>query len=237
MKAQNHLGELARATLDNVRRRQIGIQRHHWSDDELEILCRRYPDEPTHAIATALGRPIHGVQGKANALGLRKSEAFFAGPHSGRLVGSTGASSRFQKGQRPWNTGMKGFQAGGRAKQTQFKPGSRPHTWKPLGSERVSRDGYLQRKVTDTGYPPKDWLGVHILLWTEAHGPVPRGHKVTFRNGNKQHIELENLELLSNAEMMLRNTIQRFPQELQATIRAVGKLKRVIKENTHEKQD
>lgn len=231
------LGELARATLDSIRQRRHRTQRQPWSDQELELLRRRYPDEPTQVIAKVLGRSLLGVLGKANALGLHKSAAFFAGPHAGRLKAGTGAANRFQKGQRPWNTGMKGMQVGGRAKQTQFKPGSRPHTWKPLGSERISRDGYLQRKVTDTGYPPRDWVGVHILVWTQAHGPVPLRHKVVFRDGNKQHIHLDNLELLSNAEMMQRNTIQRFPPELQQTIRAIGKLKRVIKENSHEKQD
>lgn len=237
MKSDKCLGELALATLDRVRSRRHDTQRGPWSDDELELLRRRYPDESTQTIAAALGRPLHGVLGKANALGLHKSAAFFAGPHSGRLEAGTGAANRFERGHTPWNAGMKGFQAGGRAERTQFKPGNRPHTWKPLGSERISRDGYLQRKVTDTGYPPRDWVGVHILVWTEAHGPVPQGHKVTFRDGNKQHIQLANLELLSNAEMMQRNTIQRFPPARQETIRAVGKLKRVIKENTHEKQD
>ena len=65
--------------------------------------------------------------------------------------------------------------------ETQFKPDTRPHTWKPIGSTRLSREGYLQRKISDTGYPPKDWVGVHILMWQEAHGPLPKGFAVSFR--------------------------------------------------------
>lgn len=235
MNAQSRLGELAEETLNTIRQRRHRYRRQNWSEDDLEILRRRYPDELTQIIALELDRPLNSVLAKANALGLHKSTAFFAGPHAGRLTAGTGITNRFEKGHTPWNIGMKGFQAGGRAKQTQFKPGSKPHTWKPLGSERISRDGYLQRKVTDTGYPPKDWVGVHILLWIEAHGPVPQGHNVTFRDGNKQHLQLDNLELLSRAEMMKRNTIHRFPPALKDTIRAVNKLKRAIKESTDEK--
>nr|WP_288356107.1 HNH endonuclease signature motif containing protein [uncultured Pseudomonas sp.] len=89
---------------------------------------------------------------------------------------------------------------------------------------RFSKEGYLQRKVTDTGYPPRDWKGVHILLWEEAHGPVPSGHCLAFRDGNKRNITLENLELITRAERMRRNTIHRYPPELKGAIRTLGRL-------------
>lgn len=125
----------------------------------------------------------------------------------------------------PWNKGMKGLQTGGR--ETQFKPGSRPHTWKPIGSERTV-DGYLQRKVTDTGYPPRDWQPVHVLLWVEHRGPVPAGHAVRFKDGDRTHIAIDNLELISRAQLMRRNTLHNLPPELVETIRARSALVRRI---------
>ncbi|MNR41009.1 hypothetical protein D3C85_1593470 [compost metagenome] len=77
---------------------------------------------------------------------------------------------------------------------------------------------------------------VHSLIWEEANGEIPTGHIVVFRDRNSQHLVLENLELVSRAENMRRNTIHRYPPELKDTIRLLGKLKKKI-EAAHEKQD
>ena len=78
---------------------------------------------------------------------------------------------------------------------------------------------------------------MHILLWEGHYGPVPINQCVCFMDGNKAHIALDNLELLTRAERMRRNTIHRYPEELKSAIRAIGKLKRTIREAEHEKQD
>ena len=113
---------------------------------------------------------------------------------------------------------------------TQFKLGNRPHTWKPIGSTRYSKDGYLQRKISDTGYPPRDWIGEHVLMWQAAFGPVPPGHAVCFKDGDKTHLALDNFELLSRGELMLRNTIHKLPPVLTDVIRLNGALKRRLRQ-------
>ncbi|MEG7227362.1 HNH endonuclease signature motif containing protein, partial [Pseudomonas aeruginosa] len=102
---------------------------------------------------------------------------------------------------------------------TRFKKGQKPHTWLPVGSTRISADGYLQRKISDTGYPPRDWKGIHILLWEEHFGPIPTGHCVCFKDNNKQNVVIDNLELITRAERMRRNSIHRYPPELKSAIR------------------
>jgi len=63
---------------------------------------------------------------------------------------------------------------------TQFKKGDRlgaaQHNYVPIGSLRVSKDGYLERKVTDdpSFVPNRRWVSVHRLVWEAAHGPVPQ---------------------------------------------------------------
>ena len=74
----------------------------------------------------------------------------------------------------------------------------------------------------------QNWKYVHVLVWEEHHGPVPPGHCVAFCNGDKGDIRVENLELLTRAERMRRNTIHRYPPELRSAIRLVGKLNRVV---------
>lgn len=97
---------------------------------------------------------------------------------------------------------------------------NRPHNTLPVGSERVDRDGYLWVKI---GSGRRDWrLKHHMGL------DVPKGYKVIFIDGNKRNFDKANLMLVSNAELMNRNTMLRFPIELQNTLRAIKKLQRTI---------
>lgn len=205
-----------------------------WTDGEDAVLRALYADTQTNRLTAILGRSDRSIYSRANTLGLQKSAAYLASEHAKRLTSEAGKETRFQKGMTPWNSGIKGWVAGGRSAETRFKPGSKPHTWLPIGSERISKDGYLQRKATDTGYPPRDWVGVHILLWREHHGEIPAGHIVVFRDRNKHNIDIDNLELISRAENCRRNSIHRYPPELKAGMRTLARLKRAIQEKEHE---
>lgn len=202
--------------------------RTFWSEADLATLTRLYPDTPTVALAKQLGRSRSAVYGKAAGLGLKKSEAYLLSEHACRLRrgDNVGKPFRFNKGHKPWNKGTKGLLTGG--VETQFAPGQKPHNWLPIGAERHSKEGYLQRKMTDTGYPPRDWRSVHILLWEEHNGPVPAGHVVIFKDGDKKHIAIDNLEMLTLRENMLRNTIHRYPKEIKDAVRSIAVLNRRI---------
>ncbi|WKE65039.1 HNH endonuclease signature motif containing protein [Gallaecimonas kandeliae] len=141
----------------------------------------------------------------------------------------TGRTGCFEKGNSPHNAGVKGWQAGGRSAETRFKKGDQPSNWAPIGSERLC-DGYLQRKMTDTGYPPADWVEVHRLLWEEHHGPIPDKHVVTFKDGDKANITLDNLELISRAEHAMRNKMGfgSYPEELKPAVATLVKVKAAI---------
>lgn len=226
-------GEL-RMMAEQVSRRLDKLEgrtrRRLWTADEEALLRQRYANEDTAQIAADLGRTVDRVYAKAGALGLSKSEAYMEEclQRCGRERAERGKASRFKRGQTPWNKGMKGLQAGGRAKETQFGKGHMPHNWVPVGTEQV-RDGYLYRKVTDTR-SRRDWKLVHVMLWEQHNGPIPQGMILCFKDGNKRHIELSNLELITRAERMRRNTIHNYPPELRSAIRTVAKLKRTIKE-------
>lgn len=205
-----------------------------WTATDIEILRKEYQDTPTKTLAERLGVSAAAVYSKAYGLGLKKSKAYLDSPAACRLDGFVGSSCRFKKGHKPHNAGKKGWQAGGNARKTQFQPGHRggkaAALYKPIGSERITMDGYLQRKVNDGMPLQQRWKMVHNLIWEEAMGSIPKGHIVVFRNGNKQDLCVENLELISRAENMRRNTIHRYPPELKSTIRLAGKLRRAIDE-------
>ncbi|MFP6355994.1 HNH endonuclease signature motif containing protein [Pseudomonas aeruginosa] len=206
--------------------------RETWTAEQELVLLRLYPDMPNEVLAARLNKTLQQICSKAYRLGLKKSPEF-----SKKIRQDWGSATRFKKGNTPWNCGMKGLPARGRSSETQFKKGQKPHTWLPVGSTRVSADGYLQRKISDTGYPTRDWKSIHILLWEEHVGPIPTGHCVCFKDNNKQNVVIDNLELITRAERMRRNSIHRYPPELKSAIRVISKLKRTIQEVEHEKQD
>lgn len=78
---------------------------------------------------------------------------------------------------------------------------------------------------------------MHVLLWVEHYGPIPKGYIVAFIDGDKTHIELGNLVLLHRSDLMRRNTIHNYPDEIKQVIRLSGKLKRKIARAENEKQD
>lgn len=212
-----------------------------WSAIELEIVRRFYADSRTDDIATALRRTVGQVYQKAAALGLKKSEEYLFESDSGRIQrGRTNpqmVATQFKPGLTPWNKGVH-YQAGGRSSETQFKPGSRPHTWVPVGSYRVNADGYLDRKVSDTGYPPRDWQGVHRLVWIAAHGEIPSSHVVAFKAGKRSalaaEITLDALELVSRAELARRNHPRKYGPEIAKAVQLRGAITRQINKRLKE---
>lgn len=213
-------------------------QRREWSERETALLRRLYASTPTAEIARQLKRSVSAVYGKADALGLKKSPGYLASDAAGRIQkgDNRGEGSRFKKGAQPHNKGVKGWQAGGKSERTQFPKGQKPHNWKPVGSERQCKDGYLQRKVTDTGYPPRDWKFVHLMLWEQHHGALPKGHMIKFKNGDKRDIRIDNLECISRADNMRQNNIHRLPKALVEVCQLKGRVTRQINKRSPKRE-
>jgi len=212
------------------------MNRRPWTSGELSILRMLYADTRTEDLVEFVDHPLRSIYCKALKLGLRKSPEFIA-KHCRRRDAEFGAGSRFKPGHKTWNKGMN-YQAGGRSVESQFKPGSKPRNYHPVGAERVTKDGLLQRKVTDTGYSPRDWVAVHALVWQEHNGPIPRGHIVVFKDRDNRNFDIDNLEVISRAENMRRNSCHLYPKEVARLIQLRGALNRKINERARrEKQD
>lgn len=112
----------------------------------------------------------------------------------------SGRTGRFEKGHTPYNKGMKvGRRPGSEA--TMFKKGNRPVSTAPVGTEIVTRDGYLRRKVAE----PNVWQSVHVLNWEAVHGPVPEGYVLLFKDRDSSNCELSNLMLVTRSELARLN--------------------------------
>lgn len=210
-----------------------------WSPDDLSWLRVMYGELSAAECAAVLGRSVKSVQQKVTELRLQKSREWIAERSRQRTsVDPRCQRTQFRAGLVPWNKGTT-FRAGGRSAETRFKAGRQPEenaNYLPIGALRISKDGALERKVSDDPnvYPARRWVSVARLVWESAHGPIPAGHAVVFRPGMKTTVEaditLDRLELVSRADLMARNTIHRYPDDLKAAIRTVGRLRRVIAE-------
>jgi hypothetical protein len=210
--------------------RNINQPKATWTLEKSEILRARYPHELTSNIARDLGMNMRQVHSHAKKLGIKKTALFLDSPDACRLSRENhhGVEHQFKKGQKAWNKGIS-YQPGGRVAEHQFKKGHKPHTWHPIGYERVTEEGYLQRKMTDTGCTSRDFIAVHVMLWREHHGPVPRGYVVVFKDKDKKNILIENLELITRAELMRRNSYHNnYSKEIAQLIQLRGAIQRKI---------
>lgn len=117
---------------------------------------------------------------------------------------SSGLTGFFEKGHVTINKGTKGmFNVGGN--KTSFKKGDAPHNYKPIGYERIDRDGYILIKVQDEGNWNERWRHKHKIIWEKENGPVPNGMVLIFLDQDKTNISLENLMLITNQQHLMLN--------------------------------
>ena len=70
-----------------------------------------------------------------------------------------------------------------RLENLRFRP-TRPQ----VGDERLGSKGFIEVKIS-----AKRWRPKHIVVWEEAHGPLPKTHVLYFADGDKLNFNLANL--------------------------------------------
>ena len=111
----------------------------------------------------------------------------------------TGFNGRFEKGHVPAFKGTKGVM---KANKTSFKKGQVAKNKKPIGSERVSVDGYTEIKVAGS----KRWRLKHRVMYEKYHNVVLNPKQlVIFADGDKSNITKENLLLVDNEQLLILN--------------------------------
>ena len=151
----------------------------------------------------------------------------------------TGRTGCFPKGNVPVNKGRKGYIAPG-CEKGWFRKGERRGVanklYKPIGTERIVKGGYLSRKVNDDMPLQKRWKMVHVINWGAQNGPIPAGHALKCLDGNKMNTAPENWELMPRS-MLPRLAggrrglnYDRAPAELRPALMATAKLEQKLRE-------
>ncbi|MBD3738599.1 MAG: HNH endonuclease [Rhodobacteraceae bacterium] len=155
---------------------------------------------------------------------------------NGWMTGRTGC---FPKGNVPQNKGKKGFCAPGSEKGW-FRKGERRGVavdlYKPIGTERLSKEGYVERKIHD-GMPLQSrWRAVHLINWEAENGPVPEGHVLKCLDGDKANTAPSNWACIPRSMLPKLNArwggvkFDDAPDELKPTIMEIVKLDHAARE-------
>lgn len=158
----------------------------------------------------------------------------------------TGRTGQFVKGQAAHNKGKKCEPGKGgnhpNARRNQFTPGERRgvavRLYKPVGTERTAKDGYIERKIHD-GMPLQSrWRAVHLINWEAINGPLPAGHALKCLDGDKTNTDPANWECIPRAVLARLNggrhkktvAYDQAAPELKPAVMAVAKLKHAASE-------
>lgn len=155
-------------------------------------------------------REIAGAFERKFGILLTRSQVKNAKARLGVRSGTHGG--RFEPGQEAWNRARPQAEwmppeSVERTRATRFRPGQLPHNARdlPVGSERVSGDGYVEVKVAErpSGEGPAhdNWRPKAHLVWERANGRALRsGEVVVFADGDRSNLDPANLVAMTRAE-------------------------------------
>jgi len=200
-----------------------------WTAEEDEKLRDMYAGVELMAddMARILGKTKSAVYRRAHSLGLYRPREIRVVSGSMSIGNPNITAHQFKKGNVPVIKGKHHSEAAMeklRKSGTWFEKGNLPHNTRETGAERIDEDGYTVVKVGN-----RNWQFKHRMLWEAANGPIPDGYSLWFKDGNRQNITLDNLELIPFSERVLRNTIHRYPEDVALAMRRIGRLKALIK--------
>ena len=184
---------------------------------------------PVKRIAKNLNRSFCGVTGRLKHYNLEIPK---------EIREQRKLDSQKNKGDAPFNKGMKqsdymSVEAIERTKATRFKKGQIPHN--AIDREngevvvRTTRRGTYVLKYQWIRLAAGHWKMLHHYVWEGVYGEIEPGQLIRFKDGNQMNCSIENLELIDMKTNMLMNSIQRYPDELQRSMRLLGKLNRTLK--------
>lgn len=206
-----------------------------WTEEEQQVIKDMFPDHFASELAQILGRSETGIYQQAKSLGVKSSKEKIVRAAKMTAMHPNSIAARFKKGHVSHNLGKKmPSHVYEKAKHTMFKKGNRPANYRPVGSERLNVDGYVEVKIAE----PNKWRGKHRVIWEREHGEVPEGYSVSFKNGNRQDFSLDNLILVTRSDLMHQNSFHNlYPEELKEVIRLKGVVKRQINKYNKKRQE
>lgn len=177
-----------------------------WRYEHEEILKQRYSDTLNSELAKLFGKTDVAVSGAAYKLGLKKPAEF---------IRQHAFKTTFKPGIKAWNKGMKqaeymSAEAIAKTKATRFVKGQLPHnSYNEVGKITIRHEHPNRNNSKRYQYICLElgkWKPLHVYNWEKKNGKVPKGHCLWFIDGDTLNAEPSNLELITRAENMQRNS-------------------------------
>lgn len=135
-------------------------------------------------------------------------------------------------GHTPYNTGLKqkdymSAEAIKRSAQSRFKKGGIPPNTLKLNTivQRKDSNGKLYAYIKTA----KGFESYQRYLWEKNFGKVKENHIISFKDNDTNNFDLQNLEMISKEENMLRNSKSDFPKEIIPTLVLINRIKKQLK--------
>lgn len=186
-----------RLTVEQRKRKQsIRMQLEYNSAQFDDFILKNYNKLPAKQIGKIIGKTGGFVLKRYKELGLvvpaEIKQKFIKDSH-------------IKKGSVPPNKGKKmSAELYQRCSKTFFKKGNVPVNIVPIGTERITDDGYIEIKVKG-GSLQKNWRLKHRIVWEKHNGPIPKDHNVQFKDGNRQNVAIDNLYIISRSDQLKKN--------------------------------
>lgn len=160
---------------------------HGWSFNQKCLLKENYGKLSNKEVSVLLDKSVFAIKAMANKLGLKKS-------HN---------PSQFKKGRKPHNKGIKQATSE-KVYKTTFKKGNVPPTTKMEGS-LYERANNSECAIYYKPYGAKKVVRYANFIWEEAHGKIPKGYIVSYKDKDWRNCSLDNLCIMSRAELLRSN--------------------------------
>ena len=89
---------------------------------------------------------------------------------------------------------------------SQFKKGHKVLAV-PIGTITRRNNGYYIKISDDKPDKDDNWVTYHRYLWEKEYGEIPEGYSLTFVDGNPYNCNLDNLLMIHDDDVRLRNVI------------------------------
>lgn len=206
----------------------------HFTKKEDAFLLNNYLKIPAKRMSKILGRSESSARQRMMLLGIVVPP---------EIIQKFKDESRFKPGCTPPNKGRKqseymSAKAINISKKTRFKKGRLPHNTKKDGAISIRTDKRgVQYKFIRVAI--SKWVPLQRWLWEKNNGPIPKGGKIIFIDGDTMNYELQNLQLITTAGLMVKNSYHNWPKPLADMVQLRGALNRQINKRskllTHEK--
>lgn len=194
-----------------------------FTPEEDQFIKDNYLTTPASRLSKMLNRSKVSVPQRMKLLGLIVPE---------ETIARFKADSFIKKGSEPFNKGKSMSEwmppeSIQNCKKTQFRKGQLP--------KNTRSDFEISKRIDKCGKPYlfirvglANWIPLQRYVWERSNGAIPEAHNIIFKDGNSLNCNIENLDMVSNAGLMLRNSAHRFGPDIFKVIQLRGALNRQI---------